>query len=78
MFLKHVKWNTIIRHPAQSRITHLNVTGMKNSAAHHTPLGTAKVYFKTLQSDDVTALWNKYKVDFELFDYSFKLDDWIS
>ena len=78
MFLKHVKWNTIMRDPAQSRITYLNVTNMKNSAAHHTPLGTAKVYFKTLQSDDVIALWNKYKVDFELFDYIFELDDWIS
>ena len=69
-FLKHLGWNNIIKQTVHSNTYNAKSKLLRNSS------DITKLYFNTLHSYDVYKLYEKYKLDFELFSYPFKFSDW--
>jgi hypothetical protein len=70
-FINYLGWNDIIGHKA--RVTHYSHRKTKLEKNRNE---LTKLYFSTLDKVDVYKLYMKYKPDFELFDYPFRLNDW--
>ena len=72
-FIDYVHWNHIIPQTAQSNV----YATKKNNELNMTPRDITKMYFRTLDKECLLRLYQKYKPDFLLFNYTFKLDEWI-
>ena len=69
--LRYLGWNDIIHHKAHVIHQVNNKTKLEKDIPELT-----KLYFSTLDKDDVYELYVKYKPDFELFGYPFRWRDW--
>ena len=69
-FLRLLGWNNIIKQTVRSNIYDAKSKILRNRSE------ITKMYFNTLHSYDLHKLYEKYKPDFELFGYEFKLSDW--
>ena len=68
VFINLVNWTHIIQQTAQS-----NVYSKLSPQAQD----ITKLYFKLLRRGDVLKLYKKYRPDFLLFNYTFKLVEWL-
>lgn len=69
-FLCHLGWNSIIKQTVRSNTYNYKSKMQRNSS------DIAKLYFNTLDKFDRYRLYKKYKLDFQLFNYSFKFSEW--
>ena len=71
-FIKMVNWSSVISDPVRVNV-------YQDSTQKHTLTSTqiTKLYSSTLPEHLILRLYEKYKPDFLLFNYTFNIQDWI-
>ena len=67
LFIHDRNWGSVIQ-----------TTSHKNVYNERHDLNVTKIYFETLDRDSIDKLYEKFKPDFQLFNYTFSVDDWTS
>ena len=70
-FISFLGWNQIRNHKA-----HVLHHDRPRNKLERDKTKLTKLYFRTLDKVDVYGLYMKYKPDFDLFGYPFRLEDW--